>query len=113
MPAEPFENVLEQRQGVEDATGADRGVPKRLELLPTRRIGHVSEPIPGRSLGGSTPPDRVPAVELSIGSPVAAFQLSRLQQRRAKDDVARVVQTPVVMKHAPFRLHPSIERAVR
>ena len=113
MPAKPFENVLEQRQGVEDATGANRGIPKRLELLPTGRIGDVPEPIPGRGLGGSTPPDRAPAVEVSIGSPIAAFQLSRLQQRWAKDDVARVVEIPIPMQHAPFRLHPSIECGVR
>src|SRR2546423_15639744 len=108
MPANPFENMLEQRQGVQDATGADRGIPKRLELLPTGRIGHVSEPIPGRGLGGSTPPDRAPAAEVSIGSPIAAFQLSRLQQRWAKAAVARVVQIPVLMQHASFRRHPSM-----
>src|ERR1700682_2059529 len=109
MPSEPFENLLEQRQRVEDAAGADRGIPKRLELLPTGGIGDVPEPIPGRGLGGSSLPDGAPAIELSVGSPVAALQLNRLQACRAKDDVARVVEVPVAVEQASLCLHPRIE----
>src|SRR5277367_6553467 len=55
------------------------------------------------------PGDGAPAVEFAISPVVSRFEDFGLQQGRAKNDMARVIEVPVAGKHAAFADHAGVE----
>lgn len=57
--------------------------------------------------------DRTPLIELLVGAPVARLQRLRCQPRGLVDDVARVIQIPIVMQQPPLARDARVERRAR
>src|SRR5437016_10939014 len=73
----PRQHGLEQRRHPPELTGPDHQIPRRLELLPTRRVEEVLRLVLRRSMRQRRARDRRPAIELAIGPVVARFDLRR------------------------------------
>ena len=107
------EHRLEHGQRARDVAGPYDEVPERLELLPARGIGEVTEAVAPRRLRESAPEDRAPAVEVPVGPPVPRLELLRPHAARFEHDVPRVVEVPVAVPDAAVLLHAIEERRAR